>query len=767
MRNKTSTFDAIVIGSGIGGLSTAALLARVHKMRVVVLEKHFEMGGLTHVFRRGRYKWDVGLHYVGRMATADLPRVLFDFITNRRLKWKAIKSPFERFIYPGFSLAVPSTQREYKHKLVEQFPESESEINTYFRHIKAAARWQVRFFLTSFLPRPAAAFVKVLNLLGRKRALMTTAQWFDKHGIEGRLRALLLSQWGDYGTPPQESAFAIHATIVNHYLEGGYFPAQHSSRIAATIEQTIEQHGGMVLINREVTQIIVENGRAAGVRVTNHALPGNPQEEYYAPVVVSATGADITFHQLLPRGLAHRVPYHSKDLTSGCSGVTLYLGLKESPAKLGLHGENLWINRTTGHESMQLHTEAVLRGEPLRCFVSFPTLRSGRTVHHTAEIVALVDYAPFERWKDQEWRQRDREYYALKERIGDGLLRLVEEHLPGLTGMVDHRELSTPLTIEYFTNRPYGAMYGYKPDVQRFRKVRFRTDTPIKGLYLAGSDQCAMGIAAGMMSGLAAASAVSGPLGLLRIVGTARACSVRNRRRPAAAQEPSVAFRADSDKVTARLSEKVALTDTVFEFTYELPRPVQFLPGQFAKIQYGDAHYGAYSIAGMESNLIRFIIDTKFGGMYADYFRSLAVNDTSTIRLPIGHFGLRQNSNKKVFFATGTGISPFLPMLATLARTGIAEEIDVFFGCRHAADNFIGRYLSSLGQQLRLAPTVCISAEKVNGHVHGRITDMLHRFDNADLTAHDFYVSGNPMMVREVTEGLRAKGAPNVYFESY
>ena len=93
-----NTFDVIVIGSGIGGLTSGAILSKLNKKRVLLLEKHFEIGGLTHVFSRGRYKWEVGLHYVGHMKEDMLQRVLFDYITDKRVNCRFVKFRVHRWV---------------------------------------------------------------------------------------------------------------------------------------------------------------------------------------------------------------------------------------------------------------------------------------------------------------------------------------------------------------------------------------------------------------------------------------------------------------------------------------------------------------------------------------------------------------------------------------------------------------------------------------------------------------------------------------------
>jgi all-trans-retinol 13,14-reductase len=89
-------FDAIVIGSGIGGLASAALLAQRAGKRVLVLERHYTAGGFTHVFHRPGYEWDVGVHYIGQMGAGAPMRALFDEITEGRLKWNAMPEVYDR-----------------------------------------------------------------------------------------------------------------------------------------------------------------------------------------------------------------------------------------------------------------------------------------------------------------------------------------------------------------------------------------------------------------------------------------------------------------------------------------------------------------------------------------------------------------------------------------------------------------------------------------------------------------------------------------------
>src|SRR5689334_25256301 len=99
-------FDAIVIGSGLGGFTFASIMALRRKWRVLVLERHFKIGGFTHTFTRpGGWSWDVGLHYVGEMGDGMMGRRLSDLITNGAVKWNPLPDEFDVFEYPELKVS--------------------------------------------------------------------------------------------------------------------------------------------------------------------------------------------------------------------------------------------------------------------------------------------------------------------------------------------------------------------------------------------------------------------------------------------------------------------------------------------------------------------------------------------------------------------------------------------------------------------------------------------------------------------------------------
>ncbi len=767
-KNENS-FDAIVIGSGIGGLTTAAILSKMNKMRVLVLEQHFEIGGLTHIFSRGRYKWEVGVHYLGMMKKGRIQRAVIDYITDKCLKWLPMPDIFEQYIYSDATFGVSKNEKKYKADLIREFPTCKRAILKYFKDRNRAANWYVRRFLAASVPQPLSALFSTINFFTKRIPLMTTKEYLDAYIPNERLATMLAHRWGDYGAPPQESCFAMHALVMKHYSLGGFFPDGSSSRIASAIEQVIEKSGGTVLVNRQVTEIIVKHGRAVGVRVKDKRFLDGREESYFAPIVVSNAGAENTYGKLVKSSQAAHLAKMVTTFKPGSSSVTVYLGLKESPEKLGVRGENIWINEHNKHHDVSQQTQELVAGNPKVCYVSFPTMRGGRPKHHIAVLIAIVDYSAFEQWADQPWREKDAKYNALKERIATSMIQLTERHVPGFSDMIDYCEVATPLTMEYFTNRSRGPMYGFRPTPQFYSEQRFKVKTPIKGLYLSGTDVCAPGVGGAMMGGVATAAEMNGYFGFVRVVATARLYSRFGGKRLISRFKKSKGqgYSLHSDKIRAELVDKVKLTDTIYEFSYKSDRQTEYCAGQYARIQYNDTDYGSYSIVTAKNNILKFIIEMKFGGKYADYFHAIEPGDYSTIRFPMGDFTVRESTNRKVFISTGTGIAPQLAMLESLAKNDKSnEKASIYFGCRYAKDNFINEYLQEYDKSMNIESTICISQENVPNHVHGRVTKPLKQL-NGNVNDHDFYVSGNPDMVQDVVDLLRTKGATNVYSENY
>ena len=754
------SYDVIVIGSGIGGLTTAGLLARAAGKRVLVLERHTEPGGLTHTFRRDGASWDVGVHYIGQVGPGSRARAYFDYLSGGELEWNRMPDAYDRFVYPDLDLSVSSDPDRYERELVAAFPQEARAIHRYFKAVRRTTAWAAMGFVQEMVPRPMASLLRLAQRMGGRTATGTTKAYLDSHFRSPELKAVLASQWGDYGLPPSRSAFAVHAMVVSHYLEGGWFPQGGSARIARTFEKGIEQAGGAVRVAQEVTEILLDDGAASGVRVMDHRGPLSRERVYRAPVIVSAVGASNTFNRLLPTfgdigRLTGPARHTLEDLGTGTSAVTVFLRLRDDPRSIGLDGGNIWVNRDLDHERTQEHSVCLLEGRPHDVFVSFPSVKSGESPH-TAEIISFCDADSFRQWADLPKGDRGPDYSALKERVARGMLDLAESAAPGLSDLVDYLEVSTPLTYAHYTAHPAGAFYGPPATPLRYRSDPLGPRTAIPRLFLSGQDAGSTGIMGAMMGGLAAACQVLGPRGYSTITSALRT--------PPTPSASRGVHALPEGKHRATLVSKRRLTPSVWEAVLQLDGRIgPWTPGQFARLHVGDDAWRDYSIAGLEEDRLRLLISTRTGGRGSQFIENVDTGARTVVELPLGGFGLADSGRRRLFIATGTGIAP---MLAMFAQAPGLEHDTLLFGCRHQKEDLTTRISSPMpGTVVR-----CLSREEVPDAFHGRVTQAVTALAHdlqLDPDGTDVYLCGSAAMVADTRHVLEHEGYTSILTEPY
>jgi all-trans-retinol 13,14-reductase len=291
-------WDAIVIGSGIGGLTATVLLAQHGGKRVLVLERHYEAGGFTHTFRRPGYEWDVGLHYVGGMEDQRSPlRRAFDHVTGGAVQWQPMPEIYDRFIVAGQSFDFVAGIERFRENLKQWFPGDVRAIDRYLHAVHACNRGSGLYFAEKAIPAPAAALAgSIMRAPFMRWAKRTTREVLESLTTNQDLIGVLTAQWGDYGLPPSTSSFAIHATIVEHYLEGASYPVGGAGSIAAAMTPLIERSGGRVVTSAEVAAILLDGAKTVGVRMSDG-------REFRSNLVLSDAGAANTYERLLPADL--------------------------------------------------------------------------------------------------------------------------------------------------------------------------------------------------------------------------------------------------------------------------------------------------------------------------------------------------------------------------------------------------------------------------------------------------------------------------------
>lgn len=758
-------YDVIVIGSGIGALTTAGLLAGVAGARVLVLEKHCTPGGLTHSFRRMGASWDVGLHYVGDMHPGSRPRQLFDYLTGGALTWNRMPSGYDRFVLPGHGLTVtiPSSFKEYQHLLISLFPHEKRAIRRYCQDVKRAYSWMSLRYMADMVPPLASPAIHLALRLRTGHALEHTEHYMERRFRDPALRALLTTHWGDYGVEPARSAFVAHAMIVGHYMNGAWFPRGGSAQIARMIEKGITSAGGRIRLGQDVEEILVEDGAAVGVRVTDHSGAQPVSYEERAPIIISGIGARETYQRLLPTtgptgGLTARVRDRIARLGHGGSAVTVYLTLDHYPA--GVDGSNVWVNTSQGPDDLEQMTEDLCQGRPQSAFISFPGIKAGDR-HATVEIVSFAQPEAFDRWSGTRPGMRGEDYERLRSAMARGLIDLADTAIPGLKDAVRSVEVATPLTIEHFTSHEGGCFYGLPLTPERFAADLASPSTPITNLILTGQDAGMPGIVGAAMAGLSAACKALGPAGYPRINRALRAAPTGDR----APHTPTPQPRGDAGagRYTATVERASWLTPTIRDITLQLPTRATWEPGQYALVRVAPYQWRPYSLATPSGRFVRLLVDVRTKGMGASWASTIAPGDDVDLELPYGHWLVTPDRgtteaeapDRRIFIATGTGIAPFLAAF----EAGRRDDDILIVGYSRTEDDLTSRVDTPLPRLIR-----CVSREAAPGTFHGRITDYLNA-EGIDPQA-TYYVCGSAHIVRDISRIIQAGGA-RVSYETF
>ena len=510
--NLEEKYDAIIIGSGIGSLCTAALLSKEGK-KVLVLERHYTAGGFTHVFKRKGYEWDVGIHYIGEVQNPNAPiRKMFDYISNDKLKWADMGEVYDKIIIGNKTYDFVKGVKNFKAKMHEYFPNDIDAIDKYVQLIFDCNKTMKKFYLEKALPDYVS---KLVGFFFRKSYLKysskTTYEVISSLTNNEDLIKVLTGQYGDYGLPPKQSSFAMHASVVKHYFNGGSFPIGGSSQIANTIDDVIESSKGTILVSAEVKNILIKNNKASGVEMSDG-------KKFYSNLIISGTGVFQTYNHLIPKDVSikHGFVNNLKKVKPSVAHGCLYLGLNGSSEELGLPKNNLWIYpKDVDHDTAVSNYLNDTDSDFPLVYISFasskdPSWQSRYPNKSTIDIITLLPYESFMKWEGTRWMKRGEDYNLLKDKITNRLLDHLYKQLPQLKGKIDCFELSSPLTTKNFVNYSKGELYGIDHTPSRFNQKFLRPKTPIKNLYLTGQDIVSAGVGGALFSGLITAASITG-----------------------------------------------------------------------------------------------------------------------------------------------------------------------------------------------------------------------------------------------------------------
>lgn len=486
-------YDYVIIGSGIGGLFTGALLAR-SGFSVCLLEKHYAIGGYGHTFHKNGYSFCAQLHYLWNCSPSEDGGAFFRFLgLEDKIRFTPLnKDGFDQINLPSVQYRIVSGFQRNITALSKRFPSQRKSLDQYFSLItrlnQEIKELPVEFSLSSIIPK----LWKFPYLARYVR--WTLGDLFNSLRFPQQLQSILAGQSGNLLLPPSKVSLPIHAAMVAGYDQGACVPTHGYEHLFESVASIIQDDEDSKLLRRtEIVGVNSRNGRVDSVVDRKGNL-------YYGrrfifngdPKLLQCLIDDQSFQ----RSFGNKLRY---SYSTSC--VTLYIGLRGVDLKThGFGNWNVWhYTHDDLEEVYKTHLHRHDFSQP-SLFISTPTLHNTDTqiAPDGCDQMIVCSHAPFAPFHSAKGEGRA-QYKALKTRIVESILdELDHAYIPNLRNHIDHLEAGTPTTNAFWVHAPEGNAYGADLTPSNIRVGKINYKTPYTNLFLAGATASAPSFAAGL-----------------------------------------------------------------------------------------------------------------------------------------------------------------------------------------------------------------------------------------------------------------------------
>jgi all-trans-retinol 13,14-reductase len=499
-------FDAIIVGSGVGGLSTAICLARAGQ-RVLVLEQHYVPGGWAHSFTLNGQRFSPGVHYVGLIGEGQSTNEMYRGlgIANDMVFFRMNKKAYEHCWINGEKFDIPAGIENWKKSLATRFPKEEKNINNYLTLVeRVSLELQLIPKLKGFwqnitVPFRTKHFGK-FALFSLKRVI----GWYIKNPL---LKSVLNVQCGDHGLSPKRACFPVHCSVMSHYFEGGFYPMGGGGGIVKAMTNAVKKHGGEIRVKQNVAKILIENKKAIGIQLENG-------QQILAKTIVSNADPSNTYLKLigkehLSKGLIKKLEKTKYSVTS----LILFLTLDIDVTQFEIDSGNIWMMKDENDDANfdQLMDGDITDGDSFPAvFISCTTMKdpvsfNGR--YHNFEVLTYINYDNLPEFNGLE-DYHSENYKLFKEKVINKFINNIEKIIPGAKQNVVQAELGTPKTNEFYINSTKGNVYGTEKTLKQVGPFSYKNKTEIENLYLCGASTLSHGVAGATQSGIVASAGI-------------------------------------------------------------------------------------------------------------------------------------------------------------------------------------------------------------------------------------------------------------------
>lgn len=501
LSSESAEFDAIVIGSGIGGLVTATQLA-AKGAKVLVLERYLIPGGSAGYFERQGYRFDVGASMIFGFGDQGTTNLLTRALEAVNIKMETIPDPVQiHYHLPnGLDLKVHRDYEKFLQELIAHFPQEATGIRKFYDEcwkvfnclnaMELLSLEEPRYLTRVFFQHPFAC-------LGLVQYLPQNAGDIARRYIrDPDLLKFIDMECYCWSVVPADQTPMINAGMVfsDRHYGGINYPKGGVGQIAQKLVEGLEKCGGRIQYKARVTKILQENGRAIGVQLASG-------EVYRAKRIVSNATRWDTFEQLIP---AEQMPTSERKWQQRYQKSPSFLNLH-----LGVQAQALPAGTECHH--IVLEDWNHLQDPEGTIFVSIPTLLDPHLAPPDHHIIHTFTPSWIEDWQGLSAS----DYEAKKEAAATRLITRLEKIFPNLSAHLDYQEVGTPRTHRRFLGRQDGT-YGPIPARKLLGLLGMPFNrTAIPGLYCVGDSTFpGQGLNAVAFSGFACAHRIAVDLGL-------------------------------------------------------------------------------------------------------------------------------------------------------------------------------------------------------------------------------------------------------------